>query len=130
MDTIYVSDGAASGTWKELPFAINAKLDDVSTASFVLIPIPINVLVQSIRFVLANAITVANSGITVTRSDAAAMGTTSIPFTASAEGTTVDFVPSGNATITASTHKYIKIATDGNSTTAAPLFISVKCKVI
>ena len=130
IDTIYVSNGAASGTWKELPFAINGVIDDVSTASFTLIPIPMNVTVQSIRMTLANAITVASSGITVTRGDGAAMGTTTILYTGSAEGTTFDLVPSGNANITASTHKYIKIATDGLSTTTATLFISVKCKVV
>jgi len=129
-DTIYVSNGAASGTWKEVPFAINAKLDDVSAASFVLIPIPFNAVVQSIRFVLGAAITIANSNITVTRSDAAAMGSAVIPFTGSAEGTTVDLTPSGNNTITAVTHKYIKIATDGGSTTTSPLFISVKLKAV
>ena len=130
IDTVYVSNGAASGTWKELPFAINGVIDDVSTASFTLIPIPMNVTVQSIRMTLANAITVASSGITVTRGDGAAMGTTTILYTGSAEGTTFDLVPSGNASITASTHKYIKIATDGLSTTTAKLFISVKCKVV
>jgi hypothetical protein len=130
VDQIYVANGAASGVWKEIPYSINAVLDDVSTASFVLIPIPINVKIQSIRFTLANAITLANSTITVTRSDAAAMGNTVIPFTASAEGTTVDLIPSGNDVITAATHKYIKVATDGASTTASKLFISLKVKAV
>lgn len=130
VDTVYSANGAGTGSWKELPFVITAKLDDVSNPSFVLVPIPFNLVVQSIRLVLGNAITVANSVITVTRSDAATMGTTNIPYSASAEGTVVDLVPSGNNTITASTQKYIKIATDGGSTTTAPLFISLKCKVV
>lgn len=130
IDQVYVSNGAASGSWKELPFAINAVMDDVSTASTILIPIPIDVKVQSIHFTLANAITLANSAITVTRGDGAAMGNTTIPFTASAEGTTIDLIPSGNNVITASTHKYIKIVTDGASTTASKLFISLKVKVV
>jgi len=130
IDTVYVSNGAASGSWKELPFVISAVLDDVSNPSFVLIPIPMNVRVQLIRFTLANAITVANSAIAVTRSDAAVIGNTSILFTASAEGTTFDLVPSGNDLITASSQKYIKIATDGASTTTSKLFISIKCKVV
>lgn len=130
VDTVYVSNGSSTGVWKELPFIIHAVIPDVSTASFILIPISFNITVQSIRLVLANAITVANSAITVTRGDGAVMGSTSIPFTGSAEGTTVDLVPSGNNTITASTHKYIKIATDGASTTTTPLFVSLKCKVV
>lgn len=130
IDQVYVADGATSGTWKELPFAINAVIDDVSTASFVLIPIPMNVEVQSIRFVLANAITVANSVLTITRAGVDSMGTSTILFTGSAEGTTFDFVPTGNATFSSATQTYLKIATDGASTTASKLFISVKCKVI
>lgn len=130
IDQLYVANGSASGTWKELPFIITGVIDDVSTASFILIPIPINITIQSIRFTLANAITVANSVVTVTRGDAASLGSTTIVFTASAEGTTFDLTPSGNATINASTHKYIKIATDGASTTASPLYIAVKCKAV
>jgi hypothetical protein len=130
VDTVYAATGIGTGSWKELPFTTDSVISDVSTPSFILIPIPFNMVIQSIRLVLANAITIANSVITVTRSDGAAMGSVNIPFTASAEGTTVDLVPSGNNIITALSHKYIKIATDGGSTTTAPLFISLKCKVV
>lgn len=129
IDTVYVSDGAASGVWKEVPFVISASLPDVSTPSFILVPIPTNLTVQAIKFTLYNAITVANSIITVTRGgDGASLGNATIVFTASAEGTSFDFVPSGNNAINASTHKYLKIATDGGSTTTAILGVSIKCK--
>lgn len=131
VDQVYAADGAGSGEWRELPFSFDYILADVSTASFILIPIPFDVIIQSIKYVLGNAITVADSTITVTRGGGgAAMGTQVIAFTASAEGTTFTQTPSGNNTITAATHNFIKIATDGASTTAAPLYISIKAKVI
>lgn len=131
VDQVYASDGAGSGTWRELPFFDNTHLPDVSTADFVLIPIPVNCVIQSIRFVLEKAITGADSTITVTRGGGgAAMGTQVIAFSGSAEGTTFDMTPSGNNTITASTHKYIKVATDGLSSTASRLWITIKCKAV
>jgi hypothetical protein len=125
---VYASDGAASGSWTDLAYDVTAVLADVSTASFVLIPITNNVVVTSIKYVLGGAITVADSTITVTRGGGSAMGTQVIAFTSSAEGTTFTQTPSGNNTITASTHHYIKIATDGGSTTAVPLFITLRCR--
>lgn len=131
IDTVYVSDGASSGVWKEIPFIVAGVLDDVSTASFILVPIPIDVVVQSVRFTLHNAITVANAIVTVTRGgDAASLGAATIVFTASAEGTTFDLTPSGNNSINAVTHKYLKIATDGASTTTAALAVAIKCKAV
>lgn len=125
---VYASDGAASGTWTDLAYDVTAVLADVSTASFVLIPLTNNVVVTSIKYVLGAAITVADSTITVTRGGGSAMGTQVIAYTASAEGTTFTQTPSGNNTITAGTHHYIKIATDGASTTTAPLYITIRCR--
>lgn len=126
---VYVADGAASGTWEDFAYDINAVITDVSAPSFVLIPLLNDVVVTKIKYVLGAAITVADSTITVTRGSAAdAMGTQVIAFTASAEGTQFTQTPSGNNTITAATHHYIKIATNGNSTTTAPLYITVRCR--
>ena len=130
VDQVYVSDGATSGSWKEIPFAINAVIDDVSTASFVLIPIPLDVEIQNIRFVLANAITTADANITITRAGVDSMGSTIIPFSGSAQGTVVDFTPTGNNVLTSITHRYVKVATDGASDTASKLFISLKMKAV
>jgi hypothetical protein len=130
VDQVYASNGAGSGTWREVPYQDTVILDDVSNPSFVLMPIPNNVKIQSIRYTLFNAITVADSTITVTRGDGASLGTKVIAFTGSAEGTTFDHTPSGNNTITASTHKYLKFATDGASTTTAKMAITIKAKVV
>lgn len=125
---VYASDGAASGSWTDLAYDVTAVLADVSAASFVLIPLLNNVVVTSIKYVLGAAITVADSTITVTRGGGSAMGTQVIAYSGSAEGTTFTQTPSGNNTITAGTHNYIKIATDGASTTTAPLYITIRCR--
>lgn len=150
---VYVSDGVGSGAWEAVfaenvqitdsgnqftatnvedaliellgtEVVIHARLTDVSTPSAVLIPVLNEVELQRIRFVLGGAITTADSTITVTRGgDGASMGTQLIPFSGSAEGTTFDFTPTGNNIINPTTHKYFKIATDGNSSTAQPLYM-------
>lgn len=128
---VYRSNGSASGAWKDDLLSLSGVLDDVSNPSAVLIPLPANCVVVSMKFVLGGAITLANSNLTITRGgDAAVVGTAVVNFTGSAEGAVVNVTPSGNATLTASTHNYLKIATDGASTTTAKLFISVKVKVI
>ena len=127
IDQVYVADGAASGAWRTLPFQDSVIMADVSAPSFELIAIPNNCIIDSITFVLYNAITVADSTVTITRGgDAASLGTKVIPFTGSAEGTTFVFTPAGNNTLTATTHKYLKIATDGASTTTSKMVITIK----
>lgn len=127
IDQVYVADGAASGAWRTLPFTDTVVMDDVSAASFEIIPIPQNCIIDSITYVLHAAITVANSTITVTRGgDAASLGTQVIAFTSSAEGSTFTQTPGGNNTLTAATHKYLKFASDGGSTTTARMSITIK----
>lgn len=58
------------------------------------------------------------------------MGTRVIAYTASAEGTVFTQTPSGNNTITAATHHYIKIATDGASSSSTPLYITIRCRKV
>lgn len=127
IDQVYVADGAASGAWRTLLFQDTVIMADVSTAGFEIIPIPTNCIIDSITFVLYGAITVADSTMTVTRGgDAASLGTKVIAYTASAEGTTFTMTPAGNNTLTASTHKYLKIASDGASTDTAKVAITIK----
>lgn len=150
--TAYIADGLGSGTWK-LPEAdevtvndpqgvfsggdletvlyelyqtrnlIEGQFTDVSSVETVLLPIPFSCEILSIKMVLANAITVADSIVTVTRSDGAAMGTQTVAFAGSAEGTSFTFTPIGNQLFTAGTHNYIKLVSDGASTTTAKMYI-------
>lgn len=127
---IYRSDGSASGAWKDDVISLSGVIDDVSTASFILLPLPANCIVVSVKAVLANAITVANSAVTITRGgDGLTVASLTIPFTGSAEGTTINNTSPGNNTLVANTHNYLKVATDGASTTTAKLYVVVKVKV-
>lgn len=155
--TVYVSDGAGSGSWTSVPaskvsvvdaggdfagtdveavltelndktLVLTAVIADVSAASTVLVPIGFSCTVLGIDFILGGTITVADSTLTVTRSDGAAMGTQVVAQSGSAEGTPFSFTPSGNASLTYNTHRYIKIVSDGGSTTTQPLYIAVKIR--
>lgn len=155
--TVYVSNGAGSGSWTSLAASKVSVLDtagdftgtdvetvltelnnktltisglfaDVSNPSTILIPVGFSCTVLSIDFILAGAITVADATLTVTRSDGAAMGTKVIAYSGSAEGTAFDFTPTGNAALTYNTHRYIKIVTDGASSTTQPLYVVVKIR--
>ena len=131
IDMVYASDGAGSGEWREIPYSDTVVMADVSAASFVIMPIPIDVKIQSIEYVLWSAITAADSTITVTRGgDAGSLGTQVIAASGSGEGTTFTQTPSGNNDLTASTHKYLKFTTNGNSSTTALMSITIKAKVI
>lgn len=126
---VYRSNGSASGSWKDDVVLLTARLDDVSTASSVLIPIPVNSTVVGIKAVLGSTVTLADSIVTVTRSgDNAIISSFTITYSGSAEGQTVEGVI-GNANLVASTNKYLKISSDGGSTSAAPLYITIKLKV-
>jgi hypothetical protein len=148
VDTVYTADGAGSGTWQKVDedmldtasvytfiedgiaaqaFDVTGtwytavEIADVSTASFVLVPVLKNCTLTRIRFVLANAITVANSTITVRDAAGSSMGTQIITQAGSAEGTGFTFTPAANNVLTGPT--YVKIETDGASTTTAILYI-------
>lgn len=131
IDQVYASDGAGSGSWRDIPFSDTVVMADVSAPSFVIIPIPIDVEIQAIKYVLWGAITAADSTITVTRGgDSASLGTQVIDYASSGEGITFTQTPSGNSTISASTHKYLKITSNGNSSTTAKMSITIKAKVV
>lgn len=154
-NTVYQADGAGSGSWS-LPDAadisvnnpdyvstnlndalteifevfglVDARFTDVSSPSTILLPVPFSCEILQIRMILGGTITTADSTITVTRSDGAAMGTKLIPFSGSAEGSAFEFTPSGNSILTYPTHKYVKLVTDGNSSTAQPLFCQMEIR--
>lgn len=152
--TVYKASGAGSGTWGAVEadevsiadtnsvftgtdveaalselyeghYISNGVFADVSSAETLLIPIPFDCTVTKIVFILQNGITVANSIVTVTRADGAAMGSKTITQSGSAEGTTFEFTPTGNADFTYSSHKYVKLVSDGGSTTTSKLYVQV-----
>lgn len=131
IDQVYASDGAGSGEWREIPYSDTIVMADVSTSSFVIMPIPVDVKIQAIKYTLWGSITSADSTITVTRGgDAGSLGSQVIAFSGSGEGITFIQTPSGNDELIAGVHNYLKFTTNGNSSTAATLSISIKAKAI
>lgn len=136
---VYVADGAGSGTWKKITTSeldltnmqnpntiyLTGVIADVSTASFILIPVPDNCIFVSARLVLGGVIAGADSIVSLTRNDGSSFGSNvTVAFTGSAEGTGFNFTATTNTSITGP--GYIKIATDGGSTNLIPLYVTVK----
>jgi len=125
---VYIADGSGSGDMTTL-YGINterltASIPDCSTADYIFIPVPVGSTFTSAQVVLENAISAADASLTFTRNGTSSFGSAlTVPYTGSAVGTTLTFTPSTNTAI--STNGYIKIATDGASTTACRLFITV-----
>lgn len=142
-NNVYVADGTGSGTWKKLTlstldltsmispntYRLTSVIPDVSAPSFILIPIPVNSTFVSAQMVLGGTITVANSIVTFTRNDGSSFGgTATITQAGSVEGSQFPFTATLNQTITGP--GYIKIATDGGSTTTQPLYVTVTLTAI
>lgn len=136
INTVYVADGAGSGTHQKITedsldltdiespntYRLAGVLADVSTASSILIPVPEDSTFVSARVVLANAITVADSSLSFARNDGSSFGSAlTITQSGSAEGTGFTFTPTLNTAITGP--GYIKVTTDGGSTTTAVLYV-------
>lgn len=101
------------------------------TAETVLLPVPFSAQVVSITFILNGTIATANPTVTITRSDGAAMGSQTLTASGSAEGTTFVFTPSGNATLTSPTHKYVKLVLAPNSSTSPQkVYIQARIKKV
>lgn len=135
---VYVADGAASGAWQKIGvseldqteilsvnrYCLHAVLPDVSTASSILIPIPLASTAVSATLTLGGAIASADASVTFTKTGAVSLGSAvTVAYSGSAEGTTFSFTATTNTSLTAG--QYVKIATDGGSTNAIPLYITL-----
>ena len=131
-NTVYVSSGSGSGTWQKVgansigsdiynsnKIWLTAQLADVSTASSVYIPVPRACTLSKVTSIISNAITGADSTITVTKVGGGSTGTITVAYTGSAEGDIDTLTPSTNNTFTAG--QWFKIATDGASSTVATI---------
>jgi hypothetical protein len=151
-NTVYVADGAGSGTWQKVDensldytaaivpliqadlddgdidvtgrFWVQVEIPDVSTLnSSVLVPIPEAATLIKAELVLGGAITIADAIVSFTTAAAASMGTgVTILFTGSAAGNQYTFTPNANETFAAGT--YMKINSDGGSTDAQKVYVA------
>lgn len=125
---VYVSDGAGSGTWTDTQnvkgrYVVNAVIADVSTAETVYIPIPHAGTIDTMVTVLEGALTVADATVTLNNPGVGTVGSVTVAYTGSAAGDVDTLVASSNNTVTDS--DYITVATDGGSTDAQRLWVSI-----
>lgn len=133
-NTVHKADGAGATSWSKLTsvnvdttsiFNVNkhwliVNIPDVSTADLVLVPFTTASTLTKATAILHAAITGTDSVLTFTNSTGpSTVGTLTITQSGSAEGSTFTFTPSVNNAFTAAT--YMKIATDGASSTAVRL---------
>jgi hypothetical protein len=129
--TVYKADGAGSGDW-ELPtvserFTLCATMADVSTASSVYIPVPVDCTILGAYTCLQAAITTANSTLTFFRNSATSLGSSvTVTFSSSAAGDVDVFTATTNTSATAG--EYIKVTSDGGSSGVASLVIVILCE--
>lgn len=146
-NTVYVADGAGSGTWQSVDVAvldytdlsgdlqddlddgtieINAKfyilikIADVSTAETVIVPVRQDCKFIGATSILGGAITVADASISFKNAAGSSMGTAmTVAYTSSGLGDIDTFTATANNDLVAPT--YMTVETDGGSTTAAAL---------
>ncbi len=118
VDTVYVSGGAGTGTWKQAPYyyTLNVQLADLSTASSCYVVAPVAGKIKKIYSVIQNAITVTDSVVTsYINATPVTSGTITVAFTGSAAGDVDSCTPSAANTVAAGDK--IVLTTDGASTT-------------
>lgn len=125
--SVYVADGAGSGTWEDFTsgttYVISGVLDDISTASSVYVPVPEACTVNQITTVLGGSISGADATVTVGDSSSNTMGTIVIGYSGSAAGDIDTATPSTNNVLADNT--FITVQTDGGSTDVAKLYFSL-----
>lgn len=120
---VYVADGASSGDWTPLQDVYTVFISDVSTAETIYVPIIADGTVTKVVTVLGGAITVADATIDVKNSSGSSMGTITVAFTSSGAGDIDTLEPASNNTVTE--ESFITVETDGGSTDAQTLGVSV-----
>ena len=125
--TVYIANGSGSGVWTNpqtvTPLILTGFFDNISGASTIYLSMPYAGTIEKVTTVLATAISSANAIITVKNSSNASMGTITVAHTSSAPGDVDILSPSSNNTVTAGS--YIKLETDGGSSTSARVYFSV-----
>lgn len=138
INTHYKSNGAGSGTWAKLVAAevdtssifsmntvyLTTSFTDVSTAEIVYLVVPFTGTLTNVYTALQLAITGADSIVTVKNNAGSSAGTITVAFSGSAPGDIDTLAPSVNNTFTSG--QIMTITTDGASSTASRLFVTLK----
>lgn len=127
-NTIYVADGNGSGNWillttnslgnsfhNQNTIFLSGQVPDLSTnGSSYLVPVPVNMVINSFTYTLANAITTAEGALIVTNPGVGNAATIGIAFAGTTEGTTGTVTISTNNVVAAGS--YIKVVAATGST--------------
>ena len=151
-NTVYVADGNGSGDWNKVTFdamdtddlytdiqsnvddgTLSLKgrayqtvmIDDVSTADSVIIPVIQDCTVIGGSVVLGGTITAADAKVSFKNASGGSMGTdVTVAYDGSGKGDQFAFTATANNELVGPT--WIEVATDGASTTAMPIYITVE----
>lgn len=109
-------------------FTLSAVIPDVSTPAIILVPIRPNCTFKFARLTLGAAISVANAVVSFKDASGNSQGSNvTVLFTSSAQGDGYTFTATTNNNLTGPT--YLKIETDGGSTDAAPVYITLEFEI-
>lgn len=120
---VYVFNGAGSGAATALQDTYQVVLASVSTAETVYLPIIHSGTVSKVVTVLEGAITGGDAIITPKNSAGSSMGTITIANASSAAGDVDTLSPASNNTVSADS--FMTVETDGGSTGAQKLWVTV-----
>ena len=120
---VYVSNGSGSGSWDPLFYTLCSHINDVSVADSVYIPVPYAGRVVRVVTVLEGSIAGANDTITVRNTAGLSMGTLTITQVGSAAGDVDVLNPVSNNTV--ADNSFVRVDTDGASSSAQTLHITV-----
>lgn len=136
-NTVATANGSGATVWQKITSSsvdtssifttnkayLTAEIPDVSTSDTVYVYVPFAGTLTLVGTVLENAITVADSTVTIRNNGGSSAGTITIAYTGSAAGDVDSLSPASNNTFTAG--QRLSIETDGASTTAAKLFVTL-----
>lgn len=129
-NTVYVADGAGSGTWQKVGLSqssevkgfVVAEHPDISEATSIYVPFSRAVTIDKVTTVIEDNITVANAILTVYNASSVSMGSITITQSGSAPGDVDTLASPVNNSVSADS--YIRITSDGGSTTAC------RCQIV
>lgn len=130
--TTYV-DSAVSGLASEAYVdarvftVVTAVIDDISTSQTIWVPMPVAGTVTRFDTVLQGAITAADANVDLKTAADAAMGSVVVSQSGSAAGSIDSDASISNATVTAGSA--LKVSTDGGSTGAVALLVSITVQI-
>lgn len=130
INTVYVSDGAGSGSWQEAPHyvVLSGHIADISTAGTIYLPAGVTGTLSKIYTSIDGAIATADTTVSVSIGGTPVTnGSVTIAYSGSAAGDVDSATPTANNAITAGAS--ISIATDGASTNTVSAYIQLVIKL-